>query len=113
MTISVKRLLMIGLLAIVTASATTSSGFAAGSESSRKTTKKVAPVYPEAARRLQLTGTVRLAALVAADGRVKSTEIIGGHPLLIVAATEAVMRWRYQAADRDSRETIVFAFGPE
>jgi TonB family protein len=108
----VQQLLMIGLLAIATGAALPTSSLAAD-DGARKITKKVTPVYPETARKMQLSGTVRLIALVAADGQVKSTETIGGHPLLVAAATDAVMRWKYQAAEKASREELVFAFAPE
>ena len=113
MVMHVKRFLIIGLVAIATSAVITSSGLAAAQDSSRKTTKQEAPVYPEAARKMQLTGTVRLAALVAADGQVKSTEIIGGHPILVAAAKAAVMRWKYATAERESREMLVFNFLPQ
>jgi TonB family protein len=112
MTSRVNRLLMIGLLAIATGAGWPSSSRAA-EDGARKTTKKVTPVYPETARKMQLSGTVRLVALVAADGQVTSTETVGGHPLLVAAATEAVMRWKYQAAERESRQDLVFTFAPE
>ena len=35
---------------------------------------KVSPVYPEVARRMNITGTVKLAVVVAPNGTVKSTE---------------------------------------
>ena len=113
MAIHVKRFLMIGLLAIVSGAVMTSSGLAAEQDGSRKITKRVSPVYPEAARRLQLAGTVRLTALVAADGQVKRVEITGGHPIFALAATDAVQRWKYVPAARESREMLVFTFAPD
>ena len=112
MAILMKRLVMVGLLAIAIGAVTTSSSLA-GEDSPRKPTRKVAPVYPEIARKMRLAGTVRLAALVAPDGQVKSAETIGGHPVLVAAATNAVMQWKYQAAARESREIAVFEFTPE
>jgi TonB family protein len=111
--IQVKRLLMVGLLAMATCALMASSGRAADQESGRKTTKKVAPKYPLIARKMLLTGTVRLAALVAPAGQVTSTEVIGGQPILLAAATEAVMQWKYQAAEKESREVLMFSFAPE
>jgi outer membrane biosynthesis protein TonB len=108
----VRQLLMIGLLAIVTGGVMVSSGLAAEPDGSRKITKRVVPVYSDIARKMQLIGTVKLYARVAPDGRVVSTEIIGGHPILAAAATEAAKRWTYEAAARESREMLVFAFAP-
>ena len=112
MAIRIRRLLMIGLLAVVTGAVMTPRGLAAEPDSSRKATKKVAPVYPEAARKMQLIGTVRLSALVGADGQVTGTEIIGGHPILVAAVNEAVKRWKFEPAARESKEMLVFQFAP-
>ena len=54
------------------------------------------PGYPQLARMARIQGTVRLAALIAADGTVKHLRVISGHPLLVKAALEAVEKWRYQ-----------------
>jgi len=62
----------------------------------RKVKLKVTPQYPELARRMNVTGAVRLEILVAANGQVKSVKPLGGHPLLIDAAENAVRQWRYE-----------------
>ena len=112
MPIHVKRLVSIGLLTIVTAAVTTSSVRAEEQDSSRKITKKVTAAYPAIARKMLLSGTVRLAAQVAAAGQVKSAEVLGGHPLLVAAAMDAAKKWTYESAERDSREVMVFTFAP-
>ncbi len=62
----------------------------------RRAKDKTTPVYPELARRMKLAGTVRIEVVIAANGTVKSTKALGGHPLLIQAATEAIKKWRYE-----------------
>ncbi len=62
----------------------------------RRVKQKVQPAYPELARQLKLVGTVRLEVTIAGNGSVKSTRVLGGHPLLIQAASEAVKKWRYE-----------------
>jgi len=108
-----KRLVALGLVAFLTGAVMTSPARAADPAGARKTTRKVSPVYPPIARRLHLEGTVRLAALVAADGRVTGTESLGGHPILLVAAQDAVMLWKFQSAEKASREELSFAFSAE
>jgi len=56
----------------------------------RKVLGRVLPDYPELARRTNVSGTVKLDALVAPDGKVKATEVIGGNPILVQAVVEAV-----------------------
>jgi len=61
---------------------------------------------------MNLRGTVRLEALVRADGSVKEVHVVGGHPILAEAAVRAVMQWRYEAAPKESTEVVKVNFGP-
>jgi protein TonB len=54
------------------------------------------PEYPSTAKITRTQGVVRLAAIVGADGNIRSLQVRSGHPLLIKAAMDAVARWRYQ-----------------
>lgn len=58
--------------------------------------KNVPPIYPEDARQAGISGTVRLHAIIAKDGKVKDLELVSGHPLLAQAALDAVRQWTYQ-----------------
>jgi TonB family protein len=57
---------------------------------------KVQPSYPAIARAIHLAGTVRLRAIIAADGSVSQVEVISGNPLLVQPAVAAVREWRYR-----------------
>jgi protein TonB len=57
---------------------------------------KVTPVYPELAKRARITGVVSIEAIIAKDGAMRSVRVLGGHPLLINAAVDAVKQWRYR-----------------
>lgn len=80
--------------------------------SSRKVVAKVVPKYPDIARSMNLTGTVKLAALVLANGTVKSVEVKGGNPLLVQSAERAVQEWKWEKADHESTEDVEFRFHP-
>ena len=54
------------------------------------------PNYPPQARQAGIQGTVRLSAVIAKDGSIKTLELESGHPLLVDAAVEAVRQWRYK-----------------
>ncbi len=54
------------------------------------------PVYPPLAKAAHVQGTVKLQIHIGADGHVKETTLISGHPLLLVAAEEAAMRYVYK-----------------
>lgn len=76
----------------------------------RKVKSSVKPGYPEVARQMHITGTVRLEATVAADGRVRDTRVIGGSPMLAQEATNAVKKWKYEEAAKESVETVEIVY---
>ena len=63
-----------------------------------ETIHKVAPTYPEAARRKRVEGTVMVQALVGRDGRVKQTLVKQSVPGLDEAAQAAVKQWVFRPA---------------
>jgi len=76
----------------------------------RKVRSKVAPEYPTLARQMNVTGKVKIEATVAADGHVATTHVVGGSPLLVNAALDALKKWRYEPASRDTVELVEFEF---
>jgi periplasmic protein TonB len=53
------------------------------------------PAYPPLARQARISGTVRMSAVIATDGKISSLRVLSGHPLLVNAAVDAVKRWVY------------------
>ena len=47
------------------------------------------------------------------NGTVKDAKVVGGHPVLATAALDAVRKWRFEPAAKDTTETIEFEFGAE
>ncbi len=78
----------------------------------RKVKSKVSPVYPEIARKMGIAGNVKLQLVVAPSGVVKETKVIGGHPILVNAAVDAVKKWRFETASAESTEIKEFRFDP-
>jgi|SRR5215475_3109825 len=86
---------------------------ASGNETSsdvRKVKVRINPSYPDLARRMNITGSVNLVVTVLPDGSVKECHAVGGHPILVEAATEAVKKWRYVPADHESTVSLMFKF---
>ena len=81
-------------------------------ESSRKVQNKVAPIYPDLARRMQISGAVKVEVTVAPNGTVKETKVVGGHPVLANAVIDAVRKWHYEARPQSTTETLEFRFDP-
>jgi TonB family protein len=76
----------------------------------RKVKSKVMPDYPPLAKQMRVTGRVKIETTIAADGHVSNTRVVGGSPLLVNAALDAVKKWRFEPAAKESMETIEFEF---
>lgn len=82
----------------------------ANEEAKRKLKSRINPVLSDVARRMALSGKVRIELTIAPDGRVKSARALGGHPLLVQACLEAVKEWRYETAPEESTQVVEFEF---
>jgi|SRR5580658_2794364 outer membrane biosynthesis protein TonB len=82
------------------------------SEGARKVVTKVLPQIPSLARSLHLQGNVRADVLVAANGKVKSVEVKGGHPLLVQAAQSALSQWTWEPVAHETHESVELRFTP-
>jgi TonB family protein len=78
--------------------------------SKRKIKVRVAPEYPPLAKQLKVTGKVKLEATVTPEGHVISTKVLGGSPVLVVAAIDALKKWRYESAPKETIEIVEFDF---
>jgi TonB family protein len=72
----------------------------------RKILNKLVPHYPEFARQMNLAGTVKLAVTVAPHGSVKSVQTVGGNPVLLKAAQDAIYKWEWAPAAQESKELV-------
>jgi protein TonB len=57
---------------------------------------KVLPTYPALARMARIQGQVVLRAVISKQGAIEDLKVLGGHPMLVPAAIEAVRQWRYR-----------------
>ncbi|HVZ17948.1 MAG TPA: energy transducer TonB [Terriglobales bacterium] len=105
-----KNLAAIALMALAVGSVIATP--ARAQDESRRVRSKVAPTYPELAKRMNVSGTVKLQVVVAPNGTVKSAKVIGGHPLLVDPAVDAVKKWRYEPASDETTSVVEFKFDP-
>jgi TonB family protein len=110
----IRQWVLTGLLALA-ATATTFQSLpaVAQGELARKPKTKVAPVYPELARRMNITGSVKVLVVVTPGGALKDTKVVGGNPLLVNAAMDALKKWKFEPADSESSGTVEFKFQPQ
>src|SRR6266404_407993 len=78
----------------------------------RKAISKPTPRYPEIAKHMNLVGTVKVEIVIGPDGKVKNTNVIGGHPILIGATLDALKEWKYEPAKSETSVTLTFDFRP-
>jgi TonB family protein len=105
-------LVLLSLLSCCLVSAGTAQSPSPSNEA-RKIVRKTIPNYPEVAKRMNLAGTVKVLVTVAPDGTVKNVQPMGGSPLLIQAAQDAVYKWKFTAASSESKELIELHFDPQ
>ncbi len=79
-------------------------------ESSRRIVRKTVAAYPELARKLNISGAVKVMATVSPDGTVKAVQPVGGSPILLQSAQDAVLKWKFATASAESREVIELKF---
>jgi TonB family protein len=56
---------------------------------------KVDPIYPQLAQQACVQGSVHFTVIIDKEGHVANVQLIGGHPLLVQAAHDAVLQWVY------------------
>jgi len=71
---------------------------------------RVEPVYPKIASQTGAVGTVRMDVTIGRDGNVNSVKVLGGHPMLLKAAVEAVKQWVYAPSDSEVRTEVHIDF---
>ena len=108
---ALNRVFAVGLL-LIGGWVATSAPLARGQEIDRKAKTRVAPLYPELARRLNITGVVKVQITVSANGSVKNAKLVGGHPVLANAALDAVRKWRFETGPQESTGIVEFRFDP-
>jgi TonB family protein len=78
----------------------------------RRAKTKVQPAYPDLAKKMNISGTVKIEVVVAPNGTVKDARIVGGHPVLASAALDAARKWRFEPASGEATGVIDFKFEP-
>jgi TonB family protein len=76
----------------------------------RKLKVSVPPEYPELARKMHIQGVARVLLTVTQDGRVVGVKELGGNPVLVASLVQAVRKWKYESADRESEIEVRFEF---
>ena len=108
-------LLLLGVAAFIalTVRLEAAQSSSASAASDRKVTSKVPPVYPDLAKKMHLHGTVKVEAVVRPNGAVKTTRVLGGNPVLVDSALDAVGKWKFEPAQGETTEVVQVTFDAE
>ena len=102
---------LVAVVAVVAAAGSVNlRGQDSGNDIVRRAKSKVQAVYPELARKMNITGTVKVQVVVSPNGAVKEAKVVGGHPVLASAALDAVKKWRFEPAPVESTGVVDFKF---
>jgi TonB family protein len=71
----------------------------------------VKPEYSALAKRLNLSGSVRVEVVITPDGKVKKAHVLGGHPVLAVDAEKAALITQFEAGPKETSQVLEFHFG--
>lgn len=88
----------------------TAQSAATQSAAERKVASRVAPIYPELAKKMHIKGVVKVEAIVKPNGSVKSTRVLGGNPVLVDAAIDAVGKWKFEPGQSETTEVVQLTF---
>jgi TonB family protein len=72
----------------------------------RKVKRKISPTYPDLERRMSVSGKVKIEVIITPDGHVRSSRVIGGHPLLVQSCQDAVKEWKFFPAPEETTQII-------
>lgn len=76
----------------------------------RKVLENPTPDYPPLARKMRITGTVKVTALVGTDGLVKDVQVHGGNPVLVQEVENTLKKWKYVPASYETKIELEFKF---
>ncbi len=103
---------LVGVFSLCPVRAQNPQNSAQSDEINRRAKNKVQPSYPELARKMNISGTVKIEVTVLPNGSVKEARVVGGHPVLATSALDAAKKWRFEPASAESSGIIEFKFEP-
>jgi TonB family protein len=103
------RRMWIGCLAIAAIGLV---AFGVSAQEARKLITHPEPEYPDMAKQLRLTGTVKIEVVIGTDGQIKNAKVLGGNPVFAEAALETLKKWKYAPASTETTTTLAFSFRP-
>lgn len=76
----------------------------------RAVRSRVAPIYPEIAKRMRVSGAVDIEATVDPSGNVSDAKALDGNRLLAPAAEDAVRKWKFESGPGTTKVKVEVNF---
>lgn len=99
-----------GMCASVLAGLILAAGTLCAHAEMRAIKSRVAPVYPEIAKRLRVTGVVKLEATVDAEGKVTDVKMLSGNQVFQQSAEDALRKWKFAPGDGTAIVPVSISF---
>jgi len=79
----------------------------------RSVVSRVPPLYPELAKRMKISGQVKVEATVDENGKVTAVKTLSGSKMLAPAAEDAVKKWKFEsgAGTGTAEVDVIFSLG--
>jgi len=88
-------------------------GLCVAQDASRKVIARTSPSYPELAKKLHLSGKVKVEVVINPAGAVVSAKLVGGNPVFESSAVEAVKQWKFETAASTTKSVILLEFAEQ
>lgn len=82
-------------------------------DTTRPVIARTAPRYPELAKKMHLSGKVRVEVVINAAGAVVSAKLVGGNPVFEVSAIDAVKQWKFEPTQTTTKGVVVLEFAEQ
>lgn len=105
-----RSVLLLAVMVALTSSLASTQTASEPAHADRKVASRIAPIYPELAKKMHIHGIVKVEAVVRPNGQVKSTRVLGGNPVLVDAALDAVGKWKFEPAQGETTEVVQLTF---
>ena len=80
---------------------------------SRKVIAKTVPSVPELAKKMHLSGKVKVEVVINSAGAVTAARLVGGNPVFEKNAVDSVKQWKFEPAQKETKAVILVEFADQ
>jgi TonB family protein len=80
---------------------------------SRKVIAKTVPSVPELAKKMHLSGKVKVEVVINSAGAVTAAKLVGGNPVFERNAVDSVKQWKFEPTQKETKAVILVEFADQ